>query len=245
MYSSTTCYVWLNFFYYIQIVPANRALSIWVKRNIRSFIYVALLLDGTLFLFNSVMNIPDVFSGFTCINGTGYAHRPDEVYFSSQVCFFIINVHILICLCIMTVSSFSTAHYLFRHMRNVAQSGSCFYTPRIQRQMRVTITGISQGVFYFLYDTFHLLDSFAYMFAPDFYFSYSVSFTVTSLFISGNTINLGIGQFIFRQRVAAVWRALKALCIVAIVTDNIKLHSGQVTSGEIANTLTVNGQMRL
>ncbi|XP_060908959.1 uncharacterized protein LOC132986521 [Labrus mixtus] len=89
-----TCSVWLIFYYYIQIVPSQRACLIWIKRNIRSVIYVALL----------------------C-------------------------VYMTICLCIMTVSSFSTVHYLQRHIRNMAQRSSGFSTEKIQSQMRVTITG--------------------------------------------------------------------------------------------------------
>ncbi|GLD59956.1 uncharacterized protein AKAME5_001190700 [Lates japonicus] len=125
----------------------------------------------------------------------------------------------------MTVSSFFTARYLHRHMRRMAQTGSCFSAPRIQSQLRVTIAGISQGVLYFLYNTFYLFDSFTYFFSPHFVLSSWISFTVTTLYISGTTVNLCIGQAMFRQGAADVWRALKALCGVGVVTNDVILHS--------------------
>ena len=49
--NSMTCYVWLNFFYYIHIVPVHQALLIWIKRNIRSVIYLVLIFEQMLFCF--------------------------------------------------------------------------------------------------------------------------------------------------------------------------------------------------
>nr|XP_033472834.1 uncharacterized protein LOC117250994 [Epinephelus lanceolatus] len=38
--------VWLNFFYYTQIVPAQRAIFIWIKKNIKSVIFCIRLTEG-------------------------------------------------------------------------------------------------------------------------------------------------------------------------------------------------------
>lgn len=225
VHNSMTSYVWLTFYYYIQIVPAQRALFIWVKKNIKFVIYMVLLLDGMIFLFNDAVAVANIIhlNGLIDINGTLTEHRSDELYLMKEAGFFIIKVHILICLCIMTVCSLSTVRYLHRHMRSVSQSGSSFST--LQSQMRITITGISQGVLYFLYGTFHLFDSFMYLYSTDFYLGTWVSLTVTSLYISGTTVNLGIGQAAFRQRAADVWKALKALCGVGIVTNDVTLYT--------------------
>ncbi|XP_037646050.1 uncharacterized protein LOC119500416 [Sebastes umbrosus] len=212
LHNSMSCSVWLNFYYYIQIVPAQRALMVWVKRNIKSVMNMALLFDGTLFFFSgaiySAIMILNV-KTFTYINGTETGHQFDGLHFTEEVCIYINKVNIFLSLCIMTVSSFSTARYLHRHMKSVAQG---FSTPRIQSQMRVTITGISQGVFYFLYGTFYIYGSFTSILPSPHGFGPWISFTATSLYISGTTVNLGIGQAVCRQRAADGWKALKALC---------------------------------
>ncbi|XP_051259928.1 taste receptor type 2 member 7-like [Dicentrarchus labrax] len=247
VHCSMTCSVWLNFYYYIQIVPSQRALLIWVKRNLRSITCVALFLDAILFCFDGVINIVHLTtsSGFTDINDTWTDNHIEELYLSSQVCFFILKVYIWICLCIMMVSSFSTAHYLYRHIRSMAWGGSYFSCPTIRSQMRVTITGISQAVLYLLYATFYFFDAFTYIFSSQFHLNTWVSFTVTSLYLSGTTVNLGIGQTAFKRSAADVWKALKALCGVGMATNDVKMHSSQLTSGEIANTVTVGVQMSL
>lgn len=230
VHNSMTCSVWLNFYYYIQIVPSQRALLIWVKKNIRFVICMALLLDGMLFLCSHAVILAETITsrGITDINSTWTEHHFDELYFTSQVCFFVVQVHMMICLCVMMVSSFSTAHYLCRHIRSMAQGGSSFSTPRTQSQMRVTITGISQGVLYLLYATFYLLDSITYNLSPHFLFSAWVSFTVTSLYTSGTTVNLCIGQAIFRQRAANVWKALKVWCWHGNKLCGNALHSADI-----------------
>nr|XP_008289045.1 PREDICTED: uncharacterized protein LOC103363876 [Stegastes partitus] len=63
-----------------------------------------------------------------------------------------------------------------------------------------------------------------------FYFSVWISFTAVSLYISGTTVNLGFGQAIFRQRAVNVWKAIKALFGVGMATNDVKLHSSQLTS---------------
>ncbi|XP_076603686.1 uncharacterized protein LOC143330810 [Chaetodon auriga] len=175
-----TCSVWLNFYYYIQIVPSRRAFLVWLKKNIRPVIFIAVFLDGPFFFISSAVTVADIFSTF---------------------------------------------RYLRGHIRRVAQDGSRFSTPRVQSQMRVTITGVSQGVLYLLYSTFYLFDSFAYNLSSRMALSLWVSFTVTSVYISGTTVNLGIGQTTFRKRAAEVWKALKALCCVGVVTNDVKMHT--------------------
>ncbi|XP_039674224.1 taste receptor type 2 member 8-like [Perca fluviatilis] len=241
-----TCSVWLNFYYYIQIVPVQRALLIWVKRNIKSVMYMILLFNGTFILFcGAVFTVAELFQsgGFTNISNTWTEYQIDGLYFTNKVCFFSINVYIFLCLCILMVSSFSTAHYLHRHIKRVAQPGAFFSTPRIQSQLRVTVTGISQGVLYFLYATFHFFDSFTTVFTLSFDFSAWFSFMFTSLYTLGTTVNLAIGQVIFRQRAVDVWKALKALCGVGMVTRDMKMNPSRLTTGETANTVTVDVQM--
>lgn len=48
--TSMTTSVWVNFFYYTQIVPSQRALFTWVKRNIKIMIYWILFIDSLVFV---------------------------------------------------------------------------------------------------------------------------------------------------------------------------------------------------
>lgn len=238
-YYSMTSSGWLNFFFCMQIVPHKHAVLVWIKRNIRPVIYVALLFDGTQILLNSVMNMVFMATAFTYINGTNDYAFPD-LYISNTVVVVVSRVHILVCLCVMTFSSFCTTRYLLRHMRNMAESGNSFHTERIKSHKRVTIAGISQGLVYFLYGTFYVIDTYTTMFAMHVSVSYRVYFTVTSVYIFGTTVNLGIGQALFRKRAADVWMALKTLG--PMVSNGMRLHSSQVMSDEI---VTVTGQMTL
>uniref|UniRef100_A0A671W991 Taste receptor type 2 n=1 Tax=Sparus aurata TaxID=8175 RepID=A0A671W991_SPAAU len=216
VYLSVSSSVWLNFYYYIQIVPSQRDLLIWVKRNIRSVIYMVLLSDVVFFLFFDATNmLKEIYRGLTVINGTWTEYHSDKLFFISKVNFFVIKLHTLGCLFIMMFSSFSTAHYLHRHVRSVSKGGS-ISSQRIRRQVRVTISGIFQGLLYFLYSTFYFFDSLTYKFSSHIIISGQISFTVTSLYISGTTINLGIGQTTFRQRAANIWKALKAVLMSSI-----------------------------
>ncbi|CAK6970301.1 taste receptor type 2 member 7-like [Scomber scombrus] len=222
-------HVWLTLYYYIQIVPAQRALLIWVKRNIKVIIYMALLLEGIFFLFTE-----GVASAYGLLqNGLIYnvstltAHYNDELYLTNQVLFFSNLAYFVVCLCIMTVCSLSIVHYLLGHMTSVAQSGSSFST--LRSQMRIAITGIFQGVLYFLYSTFYVSVSLFNLHSTCCYVDPFVSFTVTSLYLSGTTVSLGIGQVAFRQGAADLWKTLKALVGVGKVTNDVTLHSVDIS----------------
>ncbi|XP_055004918.1 uncharacterized protein LOC129407523 [Boleophthalmus pectinirostris] len=146
-------YVWLNFYYYIQIVPAQSALFHWVKRNIKSTIYVLLVL-----------------------------------------------------------SSFSTVCYLHKHMKNLGKMGTSFSATRLRSQMRVTITGIFQGVLFFLFASYALCEVFVAEYSGKYIDKY-IWFSISTFFISGTTVTLGIGQNVFRQRIIDMYKALKHVSI--------------------------------
>ncbi|XP_035030851.2 taste receptor type 2 member 8-like [Hippoglossus stenolepis] len=224
MNNSMMCYVRLNFYYYVQIVPARRALWIWLKRNIKSFMIWAFLLDQMVLLLNVIASVTS--QCFKSYPNSTRTECSSDLGFFNFVCFYIFMAYILVCLCVTSVSSFSMILYLYRHIRNVALSGSCFNAPRIQRHMRVAVTGACQGAVYFLYAIYYLFTSFSEVYSSNFFLGYWALFTVTSLFISGTTVNLGIGQAVFRQRAVRMWTALKALCKVGMVTGD-----GQLTSG--------------
>lgn len=55
--SSVSSSVWLNFFYYTQFVPAQRAIFIWIKKNIKPIIFFILLLENIYSLLDLVLVI--------------------------------------------------------------------------------------------------------------------------------------------------------------------------------------------
>ncbi|CAB1328705.1 unnamed protein product [Coregonus sp. 'balchen'] len=57
------------------IVPAQRALFIWVKRNIKVIIYCGLFVESQLFLFDAAVNISVVF----LINASGTNSTPQRM----------------------------------------------------------------------------------------------------------------------------------------------------------------------
>lgn len=243
MRNSMACSVLLNFYYYIQIVPLQRAFLIWVKRNIKILMYMVLLFDGIIFLFYSVISTADTFiHTITHVNGTLSEYWNDGLLQAINVCFIIVEVHTLLYLCIILVSSFSTALYLHRHIKTVTQGNIYSATIQMKSQIRVTITGIIQGVLFLLFATFTFLYSFTRKLSPHFYFSTGIHLTVSTIYISGTTVNLGIGQAIFRQKVADTWKAITSMCGVGMNTSDVKSHSSQLTSVEIA-TITVDVRM--
>ncbi|KAF3843000.1 hypothetical protein F7725_001849 [Dissostichus mawsoni] len=221
MSNSMACSVLLNFYYYIQIVPLQRAFLIWVKRNIKILMYMVLLFDGIIFLFYSVISAADAFI-ITRVNGTLTEYRNDGLLQAVYVCFIIVQVHTLLCLCIISVSSFSTVHYLHRHIQTVTQGTIYSATMKIKSQIRVTITGIIQGVLFLLFATFTFFDSFTHYLSPHFYLSAWMKLTVSTIYISGTTVNLGIGQAIFRQKVADAWKAITSMCGVGMKTNDVR-----------------------
>ncbi|XP_059199200.1 uncharacterized protein LOC131979272 [Centropristis striata] len=217
--SSMTSSVWLNFYYFLHIVPAQRALLVWLKRNIKSVTWTVLLFDSAFFLLCSAISTASGINNYSIYaNGTWTDYWNDGLFNTEGVFIAISRVHILFGLFVMMVSSFSTAHYLHRHIKSVAQGGGFSSTPRIQSQIRVTVSGIVQGVLYLIYVTFYLLDSISLMGFLHFILSGWISSTVTSLFLMVTTVNLGVGQTVFRQKANQAFRALRTMCGV---TDDV------------------------
>uniref|UniRef100_A0A8C6T2B6 Uncharacterized protein n=1 Tax=Neogobius melanostomus TaxID=47308 RepID=A0A8C6T2B6_9GOBI len=195
---SIVSYVWLNFYYYIQIVPARCALFHWVKRNIKCTIYVVLVVEilGTMLCkiivqvkFFNIISLHGLF-----LNDTEIIKSYEQSY---QPSFYMTMLNYSLMLCITVMSSLSTV-------------GTSFSATRLRSQMRVTITGTCQGVLVFLYGSYLLLDGFTNEFSEEFKFDRMTSYTVTTLFISGTTVTLGIGQNAFRQRIVEMYKTLKS-----------------------------------
>ncbi|KAK5861285.1 hypothetical protein PBY51_022694 [Eleginops maclovinus] len=216
--NSVTSSVWLNFFYYTQIVPAQRALSIWIKKNVKSIIYCFWLVERIYTVFDFTVLYLDLSSdSFGSNNST--MHQDTVVSFSKWlkdmffILVFILKIHFFFCLGVMVMSNVCTVVYLCGHMRRMAENGQPVCSPRLRSQVRVTVTGILQGVLYMICTVWTMYKFYSQKYALVF-ISPITHFTVTNVYMSGTTLNLGAGQAVFRQRAADIWLRAARCCRV-------------------------------
>ncbi|XP_059895254.1 uncharacterized protein LOC132448188 [Gadus macrocephalus] len=199
-----TSYVWLMFYYHFMIVPFQRALFLWVKNNLRSVICVALLFDRLMFLGDALFDIASI------IDDSRVSNQTHSLFNTIGISLFsIVNIYIFSCLFIMIFSCFATAHYLNKHRKSLSAGDGSLSNPRLHSPIRVTVTGILQGVLCFLCVMFNLVAVMSFYLSPYFYFGPLITFTLNNIYISGSTVNLWVGQTLFRERAEHVWKAVK------------------------------------
>ncbi|KAG9271605.1 taste receptor type 2 member 114-like [Astyanax mexicanus] len=212
--ASVTSSLWLNVFYYCQIVPAQRPVFIWVKKNIKSFIYFSLIVDKIYILLGLILNVTDTavyFSTFfKYIEIVNYTNvNPLEMFATSIILsnIVIINFWIrfglnLVNFCVMSAASCATVLYLWKHIKSMKDGSSTISSPHLKKQMRVTITGIAQAVLYFLCAIWTSLDALFRIKLPIvFDMDRHILCTVICFYSFGTTINVCVGQTMLRQRV--------------------------------------------
>ncbi|XP_061926566.1 uncharacterized protein LOC133665319 [Entelurus aequoreus] len=149
------------------------------------------------------------------------------------VVYIITRVHMLTSLCLMIFSNITTLRYLQGHMRTMTQNGISVSRSRLRSWLRVCATGICQCVIFFSCAVFILLESITIEYAA-FYFGTAVLSTVTTLYIFGTTINLAVGQTVYRQRAVALRRVLGSLCSVGTATvDPTSESADMANSGSV------------
>lgn len=215
--ASAASSVWLNFFYYTQIVPARRALFIWIKKNIKPIIYCAWLVDKILSLLGVGVILTETFFdgfsyNFTTYQNTTYLQKPSPEFKTNlyAIATGILKASFIFFLCIMVMSSGSTVVYLCRHMRRMVANGQPL-GPRFNSQVRVTVTGILQGVLY-LFGAAWTVYKFVSQGILTMYSSPCIYFTVINVYMTGTMFNLGVGQAVFRQRAADIWLRAAQCC---------------------------------
>ncbi|XP_034417743.1 taste receptor type 2 member 119-like [Cyclopterus lumpus] len=220
MYTSMTSSVWLNFFYCCQIVPAKRAFFIWIKKNVKSIIYCIWFTERiySLFDFTTIFLLTIDHHGFGSSNlSTEVHHMTEKIFFEYfrqnmfLIVFIILKAHFVFCLCVMLISSGSTILYLCGHMRRMVANGQSLSCPQIRNQLRVTVTGILQGVLYAFCAFWTICSSIPGGKFIKIGYTYTDS-TVINLYMSGTLFNLGAGQAVFRQRAAHIWLRAAQWC---------------------------------
>lgn len=212
-HSSMVSIVSMSFYYYLQIVPSQRALLIWIKRNIKSFIYVTFFLNEIIIVFNASLNffpmIPDSWV-VTANNCTNIELGLVGLRGNSTAVFTFVKVHLLFCMVILGVCNFSMTHYLFRHIKLRSREG--FSASGSQGQRRVAVSESLQAALFLICCVLYLVDALIFEYSKEFVFGPFVSLTVRLLYMTGITASLGAGQAIFRQGAVDVWKALTAPC---------------------------------
>ncbi|CAL8371051.1 unnamed protein product [Arctogadus glacialis] len=204
MYGNMTAYLWLMFYYYIMIVPSQRALFLWVKKNIKSVIYIMMILDRLFFLGDALFQIFFFMDFSRFHNGKEYVYNKIVIALDS-----IVIIYTFFLLFVTMISCFATANYLNKHVKSLSASGGFLNNPRLHSQIRVAVTGIAQGVLCFLCAIWSLV----YVMSYSFYFDYYIPITLIMLAMLGSNVNLGVGQTLFRERAVHVWKAVeKRLC---------------------------------
>ncbi|XP_056896168.1 taste receptor type 2 member 1-like isoform X1 [Takifugu flavidus] len=220
--TSMTTTVWLNFLYFIQIVPLKSPVFLWMKRNHKATIYciwmVEKLIIGitvtsiVMFDVSVFSQISDLMSFNATFNSdTVFNKLPSHLIKLAKATMIMNEVYFVICLFIMSLSSLSTAIYLSRHLRQMASKvRSCSL---FRSQVRVTVTGILQGALYVLLSAWILSRFMFYdiVVGPAAYMTLA-NITVINVYMMGTIVNLGVGQAVFRQRAVDLWHRAARCC---------------------------------
>ncbi|KAI5107320.1 taste receptor, type 2, member 201, tandem duplicate 1, partial [Silurus meridionalis] len=214
MRTSVTSSLWLNVFYYCQIVPAQCSVFIFLKRNIRIFIYSSIIAEKIFFLLGFSGRVEYIVLCQQQLNTASNTTPWHEIRAKMMKLddFLAVEVwlqcaYLLLCLFVMLTSSCVTILYLQKHMDRMKESSSSFSSPCLQKQMRVTITGVLQTFIYFLCLTWMIVrELLQLIFYEDIDNSSFISCTIICFYSFGTTFNLGVGQQIFRQHAFKGWQ---------------------------------------
>lgn len=221
--TSTTSCVWLTFFYNTQIVPVKRAVSIWIKKNVKVIIYSIWLCEKMFCVFHViVLTAPNIIflnrqHYLVSVNSTLTLEIQSYNLLYLQYLYFlssaVVNSHYYFCMCVMATSNCSTIIYLCKHMRRMMINGQPVFSPQLRGQLRVTVTCVLQGsmsMFCTVWSIKKYIDQGVW--AEAYTNFQGEHFTLIHLSMASTTINLCVGQAVFRQRVTDLWRRAVCCC---------------------------------
>uniref|UniRef100_A0A3B1IPZ1 Taste receptor type 2 n=1 Tax=Astyanax mexicanus TaxID=7994 RepID=A0A3B1IPZ1_ASTMX len=196
---------WLNVFYCFQIIPVQHPYFIWLKKNIRVFIYSFLILNIAVCLLGINVNIEHTLLLFSDANITDWTTTARFIV-SDETAFCIkLGLHML-SFCVMLGSSCVTVVFLWRHIKNMEKNigSSCISV---------------QAFLHIICSALVIIDELlVFLLISDFDLNRNILCTVISLYSFATTINLGLSQSVFRQR--AVHFHLKCCCYIYIMTSS-------------------------
>ncbi|KAG9271598.1 taste receptor type 2 member 8-like [Astyanax mexicanus] len=210
---------WLNIFYCFQIIPVQHPYFIWLKKNIRVFIYSFLIINIAVCLLGMNGSIGYILIFFADVNITDWT-TVTRFIVSDEAAFCIKLGLYMLSFCVMLGSSCVTVVFLWRHIKNMEKNiGSCS-SPQRQRNIKLTIACISvQAFLHIICSALVIIDELlVFLLISDFDLNRNILCTVISLYSFATTINLGLSQSVFRQR--AVHFHLKWCCYIYIMTSS-------------------------
>uniref|UniRef100_A0AAY5EFD0 Taste receptor type 2 n=1 Tax=Electrophorus electricus TaxID=8005 RepID=A0AAY5EFD0_ELEEL len=149
---SITSSIWLNVFYYCQVAPAQHPVFIWLKKNIRVFIYSALIMDRLLFLFGFMANLAYIIKerqkDVRVMDAMQNRTSMDFLLNTLTSDFPLRLAYISLSLCVMSASICAIVLHLWKHMQNMKEGSSSFSSPQLLSQLRSSLTGIIQAFLY-------------------------------------------------------------------------------------------------
>lgn len=218
----STC-VWMEVFYYTQIVPTGDKFSIWLKRNIRTIVYSALLFHCVHLVVQMVTHLSLSFNVFSSTSNTTLGHNITQ-HVSVSVNSLPLSVElmvirgvrlaiILLDLGVKKVFNCLTVCYLWNHIKNMESSGNSFSSPQQKNQMRVAIIGTVQELFFLLYAVFAIINFILWQdstirFDPD----ERIHATAISAYFFIVIVYIGVGQALFRGKVVALSDKVRGWC---------------------------------
>ncbi|KAM8857917.1 taste receptor, type 2, member 201, tandem duplicate 1 [Synchiropus picturatus] len=107
----------------------------------------------------------------------------------------------------MVMSTVSISIYLIRHIQRMLASGKTCSSPKFLGQLRVTIAGVVQGLLYFVcavWNTHKFVEENLSQLVDA-----HVHFTVINVYMLGTTLNLWVGQSVFRQKTVDLFQVFK------------------------------------
>lgn len=220
--TTTTSSVWLAFFYNTQIVPAKRAVYVWIKKNIKVVIYSIWLSEKMLCLFHLTVSMLYIFTTeryLVSVNSTlTLAFRSNELQNINNfysVSSAMVGSHYFFCMCVMAMFNSSTVFYLCNHMRRMMVNGQPVFSPQLRSQLRVTVTCVLQGAMSICCTVLSIKKYVDQGFFGDAYSNFPLThFTVIHLYMFGMSLCLGAGQAAFRQRAVNFWRRAFSCCTI-------------------------------
>ncbi|XP_061698207.1 uncharacterized protein LOC133512508 [Syngnathoides biaculeatus] len=133
VHQSMSSYVWLNFYFFIHIVPVRCALLIWLKRNIKVATLIAFCLNLGILLNNYTVRMafhltegPPLLcstNDSVKLTPTGFT---SPIFLFNQISFIITWVYMWTIFGFKIITSWTTFRYLQGHMRSVAKNGIPF-----------------------------------------------------------------------------------------------------------------------
>lgn len=199
----------MSVYFYFTVVPSQRSLLIWIKRNLRLFVYMFFLLDEIIITIYASLALSTMNQDYGADNCTRVNLHKVGFTAGRGVLLMFSKMHFLSCMAVMGVCNFSMAHYLLGHIKSITREG--FTNSGIRSQLQIVISEFLQGLFFLISGFLYFMDSLKSLYS-DLVFGPLLSLTFILLYMTGTTASLAICQAIFRQRVVDVWKVVMVPC---------------------------------